>query len=84
MYVDAEGDENDWELAIDHLLARLETLNDRFRTLPAEVVIKLEVNLTEVNDVFGFGLSTRHIEALSGLRASLEISVVVGALSDPL
>lgn len=73
----AFGSANDWEEAIDNLFARLEPFKENIAKLPTEVVVKFQVNLTEDNDVFGFGLSARQVNFLSEICASVDMSIVV-------
>lgn len=75
--VERAGDIQDWRDTVERLIHRLRPAEEAFRTLPADVVVALEIFLTEDNDVFGFGLDRGQIEFMSKIGAALDMSVVV-------
>ncbi|MDB4946872.1 MAG: hypothetical protein JWP97_6406 [Labilithrix sp.] len=77
LVVRAAGPENDWEEAIDTLFARVRPVKEGLKRLPAEVAIKLEVDLTEDWELFGFGMSPEQVAFAAEIRAMLDMSFVV-------
>lgn len=73
---------SDVEQAADKLVVRVQSLEGRLRSLPADVRIAFSICVTAEDTVFGLGLSRFTTKFLGVIGAEVDLSLVVHAARD--